>query len=438
MAEITKTILLDETGQAIVRELGRIAGSFNAGIADAPADGRRYVRQNGNWVEATDGGAGERVETETVQIRVTSMVEGVSVAGLGLNVFLNGSTVDPKTVVTDEDGLCAFSVPVDYSYRIVFPDIEGCEAPDVIQHVASMKMRQILVNLEPAVEQMEQVKVTCYLWHQQDRQKLAGVGGTVRYGGNSQDVVSDENGELSFYVPVGVQYTLVMQEYADKHVYGSRYERTYKAEMSFRSIVYEYHDVVSGVYVVDDDGTDFLLSDWIASGRSNDRANMIKIVDSSLAANDAIFGISIDDIAYGVLPSMQWSSSAVQFNAYPNGYSYRGKERTALLIEEGVSRSITTPAASHCYGKKREVGGVVLQGFLPSVNQLLSANNARTDIDEILAVVRPKAENNWTSRMGTAKWSADQYNTNYAYYVTSVVAYNNKYNTYGVLAFYAF
>lgn len=429
-----------------VSELSQKVGNLH--VADASVeDNKLHITKTDGTELEFEGGGGGTVEHEKVRIIVSTSAEGVSVSGLDIYVYYNDDTRNPVKVTTDERGMCALQVPADYKYRVVFPDVEGCNSiPDVV-HTAVLRERSIEVEYKAADEIKEIATIHVRKYVQGVSQPWSGQKVTVTIGGNDAEYTTNANGIVEIEVPVGTEYTASVNPIKGMYVHGNL-SHTYVAEHTVRNIYFDYHDMEVGLFFVDQNGAEYTYDEWVASGKDGSDAVFIKFAEASLLTGNAkgVFSILIDDVVNAVYTTKKaWCNQNVLFNNIPsNGnavtaqYYYDGKGATTAIIDEAHERGLFVDAADYCWGKTYELNnGETLQGFLWSIGQNRVMFNNVTPLNAMIALVRPSATKNFTNLVSTSIWTSAQNNANYAFYVYAGVTNFSKFNGTGVLPCYA-
>ena len=417
------------------------------GIKDASVknDILTITKTDGTTIEFEGGGT---IEAETVRVVIRSSVEGVSVAGLKLYVYLNDDSRNPTEVTTDNNGMCAFKVTADYKYRIVFPDIEGCNPlPDIV-HTAMLKERAIEVEYTAEAVEVEIVNVFVKKFENGTNAPWANHAVKVDIEGAEYDYQTDNNGLAEFEVPIGKTYTVSVD--AEEGLYvPTGYSHTFTARRTTHIIHFNYYGEAIGLFIVDKFGDEYSNTEWVAFGKDNADAKYIKIATPELLANEGkgVYYIKIDDIynAEYLKLSKQWCTQNVQFNSIPvNGNSatalfyYDGKGASDAVITEAEERGVVVPAFTECASHEESLGnGDTLKGFLWSVGQNRMLYNNREMLDSIIRLVRPDAVNDFSLLCRSTAWTSTQNGANYAYYVSAGVSSTYKSTTSCILVCYA-
>ena len=375
---------------------------------------------------------------ENVSVACYTDVEGVSTAGLVLNVYINENTV-PQQYTTDSNGLAAFKVAKGLRYDIVFPDIEGCAPIGRLSYTAALQTRGIEVTYHEAIV-VAQEKVTISFMRFPENTTWNGgepyPNGVARVTIDGVETVynADSNGQAQFYVPIGKEYRVSIDKPADLHLITGAYSATYTADRAARVIPVSFHPYLSDILIVDKDGGEWTYDGFIASGKDVSEGVLLHIATEELLAVGCDFFMSVDVMAYRKfdtdkteIRTMPWAAQAVQFTSIPlNGndasqeYYYDGFTATNLIVQEGLSRGINTDCHTRTLRETYALGVTTLQGFTPSTGQYAPLIANYTYINDIIAFLRPDGDvvnKFWNFNKGT---STQQSATN-AYYVSSYV-----------------
>ena len=389
-------------------------------------------------------------QTETVVAVLTSDVPGVSVEGLTLNVYYNGSSHVSARMVTDAQGMASMEVPRGYTYRVVFPQIAGCKDITAVQHTASVAQRSIeaayVAEDEPETGTVRVVVADVVNGVMTVTQ---GVDVTFAANGTETTVATGADGIAEAQAPYGVQATVTVATRSGKYARNNQYSWTFVMEQSVKVIGVKYYTYQTGLFIVDSAGQEWSLDDWkeaVAEGvRINSDGKLIKVTSGVLVDNGGVFAIDIDMVRERTQgANKQWCPQNVQFNSIPlNGNSasaacyYDGLTASRLVQAEGDERGMDTPAADACLAQSRTVGGVTLPGFLGSTGQWVQLWLNVAEIDEILQAVRPQGTyllSTWT----TQKWTITQNYASIAYYWGTTAINGNKSISFVVLPFFAY
>ena len=386
---------------------------------------------------------------EDVFIVVTTDVQGVSVSGLVINAYYNGSTAVSASVTTDAQGMASLQVPNGYQYKLVFPDIAGCKSIEPIVHTATVAQRSIEVEYVEQPQLVEAVTVELSQILMDVYTPLSGKTVSVTSGGTTTTYTTDAQGKVQFEIAIGTQYTVTAPQIEDKYIRTGGYTRTYVAERSVRVLNFIYRTYDSGLFVVASDGAEYALNDWetaVAGGtRQNSEAKLIKVATAALIQAGGVFYFDIDDMRNKNYEKKTWESQNILLSSIPqNGnsassnYYYDGYTASTKIQEECTERGLQCAATSHCLEQQYTgISGATLKGFLGSIGQWQVMWSARIEIDEILQSVRPNGTY-LLSGFTDQKWSSTQYSADFAWNWASAADYTSKSRSYFVVPFFAY
>ena len=380
---------------------------------------------------------------ETVSVACYTDVEGVSTAGLVLNVYINESTV-PQQYTTDSNGLAAFKVTKGLRYDIVFPDIEGCAPIGRLSYTAALQTRGIEVTYHEAIVAAQEKVTISFMKFPENTTWNGGEpypDGVARVTIDGVETVynADSNGQAQFYVPIGKEYRVSIDKPADLHLITGAYSATYTADRAARVIPVSFHPYLSDILIVDKDGGEWTYDGFIASGKDVSEGVLLHIATEELLAVGCDFFMSVDVMAYRKfdtdkteIRAMSWAAQNVQFTSIPlNGndasqeYYYDGLTATNLIVQEGLSRGINTDCHTRTLRETYALGVTTLQGFTPSTGQYAPLIANYTYINDIITFLRPDGDvvnKFWNFNKGTST----QQSAAGAYYVSSYVSSLNK------------
>ena len=376
---------------------------------------------------------------ENVSVACYTDVEGVSTAGLVLNVYINESTV-PQQYTTDSNGLAAFKVTKGLRYDIVFPDIEGCAPIGRLSYTAALQTRGIEVTYHEAIVAAQEKVTISFMKFPENTTWNGGEAypdGVARVTIDGVETVynADSNGQAQFYVPIGKEYRVSIDKPADLHLITGAYSATYTADRAARVIPVSFHPYLSDILIVDKDGGEWTYDGFIASGKDVSEGVLLHIATEELLAVGCDFFMSVDVMAYRKfdtdkteIKTMSWAAQKVQFTSIPlNGndasqeYYYDGFTATNLIVQEGLSRGISTDCHTRTLRETYALGVTTLQGFTPSTGQYAPLIANYTYINDIITFLRPDGDvvnKFWNFKKGTST----QQSASHAYYVSSNVS----------------
>ena len=319
---------------------------------------------------------------EHITVNCSTNVEGKSVEGLVLNVYINnGST--PHQYTTDSNGQTSFSVEKGATYRIVLPYIEGCATPDPIQHIAAVGSRIIDVAYVDEAEVFETLTIKVNKAGDDDVYSAwEGFTVHVTVGGETTDYTTDSNGKVELKFKIGTSYTINVDKIEGMWEAMDRYSVTRTAAASSYRINLSFHTYESGIWLIDDEDKQYTYDEWDASGKSSDHLVFIRIATMETQKYSGDILISIDKMSdfAKVSASKQWASQNVEFKNIPldgnnknyanwGRFAYNGLLTTQTIIAEGDERNIETPACDWCYNFEVESNGKTYKGYLPTLYQ---------------------------------------------------------------------
>lgn len=145
---------------------------------------------------------------ERVNITITTSVAGVSVKGVAVNVFLNGSSAFTK-YTTDADGRVSFTIPRGTMYRISFQELKGCDPLPSLTYTAALRVRDINVEYKPVSDEQASVIVTIDKAEDGRVSPFGGVAVTCAIAnGDTITTETDSEGKVTFRVPYNKKYKI--------------------------------------------------------------------------------------------------------------------------------------------------------------------------------------------------------------------------------------
>lgn len=382
-------------------------------------------------------------DKETVLIKMSSKVSGVTVEGKVISAYYNGSSEVSATATVNADGIARFEIPFGTQYRLSFPQETGTEHIDDYESTALVIWKGVDVVYQQRYEVAEvtvQQKVNGVI------SPCEGIDVTIVSDGVTQVITTNSEGKATTSVMYGHSYTVSIGHRIGYYI--KEYSQTFTAGYPVRGIQFEYEHYDTGLRIVCTDGVEYTMEDFAdavdAGTRDISEATVILVKTDELITEGGIFGFEIDSMAHRRYGTQQWCTQNTQFNNIPlNGntpsaqYYYDGLGATRAIVQEGIDRSLSTPAATLCLSAKITLGSVEHQGFLGSVGQWTILWENRLAVDAILDLVRPETTyrlSNYTAN----KWTSTQYYANNAWGWTSSANTNNKNSSYYVVPFFAF
>lgn len=386
---------------------------------------------------------------EHVTVNCTTTMEGVSMEGLVINVYVNNGT-DPHQYTTDANGQAEFTITKGATYKVVFPYVQKCNIIDPVQHVASVGNRIIDANYIAETEKMERLTIKMSKADESGNvTPWEGGKAYVTIAGKRTEYIMDADGRAVVEIKNGTSYTVSVDKIDGMYEQYDRYSITRTAIADSYRFNFIYRPYESGIWLIDDNNKQWTYDDWEASGNDNSKLMFVRIATLETQRYRGDILISIDKMAdfSKVAVNKQWCNQNVEFKNIPlNGrdnnnsnwsrFAYNGLLATQTIIAEGDELGLTTAAADYCYSSTIANGDKLYQGYLPTAYQWeLTWQNMDIVIDAI-SKKYPDINGNKTTFSGN-KWTSTQYNASYSYYFNTAVGSYGK--GYGCLAipFYA-
>ena len=384
---------------------------------------------------------------EKVVVYVSSSVEGLSVAGLKINVYLNNGKT-PQTYTTDSEGVAKFEVDRGNYYEVVFPEFGNAQAITPVGFTSVLGARDIRVEYKSySMDETEEATISVMKYDEGNGAAFVGAKVSVTIGEDTQEYTTDDNGKVFVYVPYGKDYAVSVKDQDAYFVRYAKNDRTYTAKLPKRSIVYTMYQYKTGILVVDDSLNEYFIDDWLADGKSPDDAVAIRVAEQQLLLNGGSFLFRISDLKdLSKLPSRQWCTQNIQFNSIAlNGNSvkdenyYRGETSTFLIRQEAEERSLSIPAFDYAWNQELVIGNQHLRGFLMSVGQEYIHIANRVEIGEVLRKLFGDeiADAYLTFVTSKNRWTSTQYSAGSAWSCYSQALSSTKYVSYYVLPVFA-
>lgn len=386
---------------------------------------------------------------EHVTVNCTTTLEGVSMEGLVINVYVNNG-LDPHQYTTDVNGQAEFTITKGATYKVVFPYVPKCNIIDPVQHVASVGNRIIDANYIAETEKMERLTIKMSKADESGNvTPWEGGKAYVTISGKKTEYVMDAEGKAIVEIKNGTSYTVSVDKIDGMYEQYDRYSITRTAISESYRFNFIYRPYESGIWLIDDNNKQWTYDDWEASGNDNSKLMFVRIATLSTQRYKGDILISIDKMAdfSKVFITKQWCNQNVAFKNIPidgldknnpnwSRFVYNGLLATQTIIAEGDERELTTAAADYCYSSTITNGDKLYQGYLPTANQwALTWQNMDIVIDAINKKYPDLNVSKTTFNGG--KWASTQYDAIFSYYFTTAVAGGNKTRSYLAFPFYA-
>lgn len=351
---------------------------------------------------------------ERVNITITTSVAGVSVKGVAVNVFLNGSSAFTK-YTTDADGKVSFTIPRGTMYRIAFQELKGCDPLPSLTYTAALRVRDINVEYKPISDEKASVIVTIDKAEDGKVIPFEGVAVTCTIdNGDTITTETDSEGQVTFRVPYNKKYKITAAQKDGYYAFRGVYEKNNVADIAEHNIYFHYYPTTSGVFILDATGAQYTADEWQAAGKTAEEAVLIKLVTQNLANGNNCFGFSPAALQAGY-PNKQWCTQNVQFNKIPlNGNNvkdalyYNGAKQSKLVCEEAEERGLSIPLFTYAYEQTVNLADVQLHGFILTVGQMTEANANKTLVDEVVKTLHGGNAYLFSWLFSQWKWTSTQ------------------------------
>ena len=386
---------------------------------------------------------------EHVTVNCTTTMEGVSMEGLVINVYINNGA-DPHQYTTDANGQTEFTITKGATYKVVFPYVQNCNIIDPVQHVASVGNRIIDANYIAETEKMERLTIRISKADESGNvTPWEGGKAYVTIAGKRTEYIMDADGRAVVEIKNGTSYTVSVDKIDGMYEQYDRYSITRTAISESYRFNFIYRPYESGIWLIDDNNKQWTYDDWEASGNDNSKLMFVRIATLATQRYKGDILISVDKMAdfYKIAVNKQWCNQNVEFKNIPlNGrdtnnsgwsrFAYNGLLATQTIIAEGDERGLTTAAADYCYSSTITNGDKLYQGYLPTAYQWeLTWQNMDIVIDAI-SKKYPDLNVNKTTFSGN-KWTSTQNNAFFSYYFNTAVGGGSKGLSYLAFPFFA-
>lgn len=371
---------------------------------------------------------------ERVNITMTTSVAGVSVKGVAVNVFLNGSSAFTK-YTTDADGKVSFAIPRGTMYRIAFQELNGCDPLPSLAYTAALRVRDINVEYKPISDEKASVIVTIDKAEDGKASPFEGVAATCAIAnGDTTTTETNSEGKVTFRVPYNKKYKITVAQKNGYYSLRGVYEKDNVADVAEHNLYFHYYPTTSGVFILDATGAQYTADEWRTAGKTAEEAVLIKLVTQNLANGNNCFGFSPAALQKGN-PSKQWCTQNVQFNNIPldgnnvkEALYYNGLESSKRVREEAEERGLSVPLFTYAYEQTVILADVQLHGFILTVGQMIEAKANTFIIDEVLNMLYGNDAKLFSSLSTLYKWTSTQYDNTLAWAFMSF-AVNGFYGT---------
>lgn len=358
---------------------------------------------------------------EKVNISISTSVEGVSIKGIVVNVFLNGATTSTK-YTSDAEGKISFAIPRGTIYKVSFQELNNCDPLPSLTYTAALRVRDINVEYKALSGETASVVVTIDKSENGAVKPLQGVSVTCEIAnGDTTTTETNENGKVTFSIPWGKSYKITAGKPDGYYAFRGIYEKNNVADVAEHNLYYHFFPITSGVFILDTAGAQYTLDEWQQSGKTASDAVLVKITTQNLAEHNSSVGFSPSALQAGY-PSKAWCRENILFSHIPlNGNNtkdalyYDGYESSKLIREEAQERGLTIPAFSYAYDCTVEMAGETLHGYVASAGQMAEMNINKTIVDNAIKALYGDTAKLFSALFTYNKWTSTQANTTNAW-----------------------
>lgn len=381
---------------------------------------------------------------EKVNISISTSVEGVSIKGVVVNVFLNGATTSTK-YTSDAEGKISFTVPRGTIYRISFQELNNCDPLPSLTYTAALRVRDINVEYKALSGETASVVVTIDKSENGSVKPLQGVSVTCEIAnGDTTTTETNENGKVTFSIPWGKNYKITAGKAEGYYAFRGIYEKNNVADVAEHNLYYHFFPITSGVFILDTAGAQYTLDEWQESGKTAEDAVLVKITTQNLAEHNSSVGFSPSALQAGY-PNKAWCSKNILFSNIPlNGNNtkdalyYDGYESSKLIREEAQERGLTIPAFSYAYDCTVEMAGEILHGFIASIGQMEEMYINATIVDNLLITLYGESVKMFGSLFSKGNWTSVQFSISNSWtFNNQPIQYSTKSGSNTAIPFYA-
>lgn len=352
---------------------------------------------------------------EKVNISISTSVEGVSIKGIVVNVFLNGATTSTK-YTSDAEGKISFAIPRGTIYKVSFQELKNCDPLPSLTYTAALRVRDINVEYKTLSGETASVVVTIDKAENGAVKPLQGVSVTCDVtNGDTTTTETDEKGKVTFSIPWGKSYKITAGKSDGYYAFRGIYEKNNVADVAEHNLYYHFFPITSGVFILDTAGAQYTLDEWKESGKTAEDAALVKITTQNLAEHNGSVGFSPSALQTGY-PTKQWCTQNVLFSNIPtNGNNtndalyYDGYKASRLIREEAEEKGLSIPAFSYAYDCTVEMAGEILHGFIASIGQMEEMYINATIVDNLLTTLYGESVKMFGSLFSRGNWTSVQF-----------------------------
>lgn len=359
------------------------------------------------------------MQSETVNVTVTSGTTSIKTTGLTISVFINNGKI-PVQYTTDSEGKVTFTVPRGNYYQIELPEFAAAQPITPIGYTAILENRDISINYTPYDSDNSEKIIVQVNKVGDNNVKTPWAGKEIKITYNNQTIVytTDSNGQYSMYIPFGKEYTVTVEDTNSYFVDYGLNNRTYTAKVKQRQTVFNLSIYSTGIFLIGKEEGQYNIQEWIKAGYTKDDVVAIRISTNLLAQHRGTFMIPISVLINMSCPSYQWCNQNIQFdcisangNTTTDPYYYTGEDVTSLVIAEAKEKSYLVPAFTWVYDQVFTINGVSQHGYIGSIGQMTAfINNLSYIRDNIIGELwstelASKVYSYFTSKW---KWTCNQ------------------------------
>ena len=352
---------------------------------------------------------------EKVNITISTSVEGVSIKGVVVNVFLNGATTSTK-YTSDAEGKISFAIPRGTIYKVSFQELKNCDPLPSLTYTAALRVRDINVEYKALSGETASVVVTIDKSENGSVKPLQGVSVTCEIAnGDTTTTETNENGKVTFSIPWGKNYKITAGKAEGYYAFRGIYEKNNVADVAEHNLYYHFFPITSGVFILDTAGAQYTLDGWQESGKTAEDVALVKITTQNLAEHNGSVGFSPSALQTGY-PTKQWCTQNVLFSNIPtNGNNtndalyYDGYKASRLIREEAEEKGLSIPAFSYAYDCTVEMAGEILHGFIASIGQMEEMYINATIVDNLLTTLYGESVKMFGSLFSIGNWTSVQF-----------------------------
>lgn len=336
------------------------------------------------------------MQSETVNVTVTSNIASIKTAEITLSVFINNGKI-PVQYTTDNEGKVTFTIPRGNYYQIELPEYAAAQPITPVGYTAILENRDITINYIAYDAETSEKLIIQVNKVNDDNTKTPWEGKDVKITYDNKTLVytTDSNGYYIAYIPLGKDYTVTVDDTDNYFVNFGQNTKTYTARVQQRQTVFNFSIYSTGIFVVNNDGAQYNITDWQKAGYSRDEIVAIRISTNLLAQHKGTFMIPISVLINCVNSKYQWCNQNVTFDCISsNGnnttdpYYYNGEPVTELVLTEAHEKSYLVSAFTWVYDQIFTINGVSYHGYIGSLAQHIALiNNMPYIRDNIIGVL---------------------------------------------------